>query len=650
MQLRVRRPHRSITQLPPNVDLPMFTLLVGPNGAGKSQLLDGIARGDIECIDDAGAPLKIDEIRSFNWQNFLPRNEKEIPADKLEQSRLQLWQSVSSIKNAITKELLLAKKQNPQATDLINDANVLPLYQLADIREDLSNKEDAEEVHDWLQKKITELTSKHLNSLSRRRTDLFKLLSEITKDLEVPIHLLTYDSFLDWLPVGWTPSDPFTASLTTAFAEYRGAELTNRKNRIRAGQDSNIAHLSPELFVEKYGPPPWEILNEILATSRLSFQVSEPSSGSQNEVKFELTHKLASVPLKITDLSSGEQILLGIARCLFYMNLGNVRLHPPKLLLLDEVDAPLHPAMTKQLIDVLSEVVVRQHGIQVILATHSPTTVALSPEESLFSMQPTSPRLSKTSKDIVLASLTSGLPMLSVKYENRRQVFVESEYDEKIYEPIFRKLRHLCNPEVSLHFIASGRGGAGNCDQVKNIVHSLQKTGNASVRGIVDWDKKYNGTEYVRPFGIDKRYAIENYLFDPLLVAVFLFRERWVNRRDVHLAENQNHADFPQLKQETLQAVADWFVAVVEKKCTDETIDQTLISCDYLNECSISLPNWYLLMKGHDLEEQIKEAFPELKRFKKEGDLKLSIVQKVIDDLPSLLSKDFVALFKELQR
>jgi len=52
-------------------------------------------------------------------------------------------------------------------------------------------------------------------------------------------------------------------------------------------------------------------------------------------------------------------------------------------LLLDEVDASLHPSMIKNLLDVIEKIFLK-NGCKVILATHSPTTVALAPEESIY--------------------------------------------------------------------------------------------------------------------------------------------------------------------------------------------------------------------------------------------------------------------------
>ena len=49
------------------------------------------------------------------------------------------------------------------------------------------------------------------------------------------------------------------------------------------------------------------------------------------------------------------------------------------------------------------------------------------------------------------------------------------------------------------------------------------------------------------------------------------------------------------------------------------------------------------------LESLLKQAFNPLRKFGKEPELKIEIVNKVIDDLPELIPSDFFELFKQLQ-
>ena len=58
-----------------------------------------------------------------------------------------------------------------------------------------------------------------------------------------------------------------------------------------------------------------------------------------------------------------------------------------------------------------------------------------------------------------------------------------------------------------------------------------------SVYGIVDWDLQYNGNDYVKVMGKNKRYTKENYIFDPILITAFLLREKLIKREDIGLSE-----------------------------------------------------------------------------------------------------------------
>lgn len=84
----------------------------------------------------------------------------------------------------------------------------------------------------------------------------------------------------------------------------------------------------------------------------------------------------------------------------------------PDILLLDEIDASLHPSMIKNMLSVIRDVFLI-NGIKVILVTHSPTTVALSDEASIFVMNKGGKnRIEKKNKKDALSILTEGFATL----------------------------------------------------------------------------------------------------------------------------------------------------------------------------------------------------------------------------------------------
>ena len=313
---------------------------------------------------------------------------------------------------------------------------------------------------------------------------------------------------------------------------------------------------------------------------------------------------------------------------------------------MDEPDASLHPSMSKQFLDVIERVFVKDKGVKVIVTTHSPSTVALCNETNLFVMNKLGQRVEKNTKDKALKILTAGVPSLSINYENRRQVFVESKYDVFFYDKVYDKLRGKLENDISLNFISSGVGGSGNCDQVKEIVDKLSGFGNSSVFGIIDWDNKNIASGFVKVLGEGKRYSIENYIFDPVIISALLLREKIVSREDLGLKNNENYSDFKNLSVSELQFIADFLTLKLasEIKPTDTTKDKS----KYLNGIELELPKWYLFHQGHKLEIYLKKVFPSLNKYR-DGALKSEIISKIMDDIPELIPYDIFDLLKNIQ-
>ncbi len=85
--------------------------------------------------------------------------------------------------------------------------------------------------------------------------------------------------------------------------------------------------------------------------------------------------------VKFSELSSWEKVLNLLTLALYNSQFD---IEFPKVLLMDEPDASLHPTMSKQFLEVIQKVFVEEKGVKVIITTHSPSTVALASEENLF--------------------------------------------------------------------------------------------------------------------------------------------------------------------------------------------------------------------------------------------------------------------------
>ena len=87
-------------------------------------------------------------------------------------------------------------------------------------------------------------------------------------------------------------------------------------------------------------------------------------------------------------LSSGEQAIVQFVIWSYGQDFRGNRLNT---MVLDEPDAHLHPSMCKMMVEIFSEMSAKKDvgggGIRIIITTHSPSTVAFTPEGSLFVMQ-----------------------------------------------------------------------------------------------------------------------------------------------------------------------------------------------------------------------------------------------------------------------
>ena len=649
MKLTLINAYKSISSFP-ETELPDFVIITGVNGAGKSHLLEAINSGCIQ-IDSISSTNQTRPIRLFNWTNLVPNDNGAFASYQITQEQQRIWKELSSqiqgYRNYITEILQQFKRFDLLRMDI---SKVITLSEDEFIRT-ANNPNESRQVFKIIQNTLSCKEPHLIPIVTPIDVNRLKLINQLQEKTGTSFIALEEREFYDSFPKSWPPIDMFQQSFARLFLEYQLNFRNNRLKELANSDGDTCSFLSSEEFIEQYGKPPWTIVNSILETANLDFRINQPANYYEDR-PYEpvLIDQIRGTHVKLGDLSSGERILMSFALCLYYAEDRHQLVDYPKVLLFDEIDAPLHPSMTQSLLHTIQEVLVNRHGIKVIMTTHSPSTVALAPEASVYAMYKTDiQRLQKTTKDKALAILTTGVPTLSIDYNNRRQVFVESQYDVQFYEIIYNKLKNdLIYPEISLNFISSGVSGQGNCDQVEEVVNKLYKGGNRTVYGIIDWDKKNNGNERVKVLGHGKRYSIENYILDPLLLGAFLIREKWIERDEIGLNSNETYVDIAKLDNDRLQVVANFIVSKV-KNFAPPTSEEKNISCEYVGGKVISLPSWFLQIQGHKLEEILKDIFPKLKGLQKTpSQLKLEILRKVVDDIPTLIPKDLISLFNEI--
>lgn len=576
------------------ITLPDFVVITGVNGSGKSHLLNGISTNNTIHISSNGAEL---------------------------------------IKKKIVNSASLAPSGNYQVTQqdiLSRSQNVLNIYQ--------NYKKEKERNPSYT---VEQAFSPHRN--------LFKTVTRLASTAGKHIEELESNDFYDSYPLadGLDEQDIFYQNFSFLFKHYHTKYLDNKFAQfMNASEGGAINFLTHEQFVAKYGEAPWNFVNKILQEANLGYHVISPEKNLNRDAPFEL--KLISdtngIQIMFDDLSSGEKVLMSLALSIYNSTLEDIDF--PQVLLMDEPDGPLHPSMAKQFLDVIQNVFVKEKGVKVIITTHSASTVALAPEEAIYIMNKTSPRLEKSTKDKALKVLTAGVPSLSINYENRKQVFVESKYDASIYDKTYTVIKQYLEPEISLSFISSGKKGVGSCSQVVDVVTQLHSFGNHDIFGIIDRDSNNKESEKVFILGTDQRYSIENYLFDPVVIAAFLLKEKMISKHQVGLSNEENYIDIRNFEGDRLQVVVDKFIPLLNDASLITTNTRT---CYYLNDKSVDIPTGFLETNGHELETKLKQVFPELNKYHQEGDLKLAIIDHVFEDMHAIIPKDFVLLFTKIQ-
>lgn len=444
MTLKFKKNYLSITEFE-EINLPNFTILTGLNGTGKSQLFSAIKSEDVE-VDS----IPKESIALFQSSIFRLENEQAVKLLDLQTEKANIF---SSMKQEI----------NNRATPYISNDNLLQISQIAENSE-YSFYELPQNLFTELHK--PELLNPYINYVSQvnyylndiqsggiNPTVVKPILKRISKQIKKPLEFLTKEEFVDLFNSISYKNDFLINSLTRIFSDYWERLDLNTYNSY---QNEKFGKAFPILneseFVRKYGEKPWEIINKIMSTfGSLQYHINNPEGIERG---FEYTVKLISndnpsLEIQFDSLSSGERVMMALVATLYKTRVDN---YFPSLLLLDEIDSSLHPSMTKGLLDVIEKELVQKKNLKVILITHSPSTVALSPEESVYLMNKLGPkRITKSSKKEALhilsegfASLTNAESNLQVSYNIKKTskyvLLTEGITDRIILEAAWKKL------------------------------------------------------------------------------------------------------------------------------------------------------------------------------------------------------------------
>ena len=431
MRIDLKQPYKSIAALT-TTELPDFAVLIGRNGAGKTQLLAALQQGhaavpgidlhDIELYDMASFKAPNAAVGNRNSNNFakatadrylLARSDDPAPVDSAAQvfgAFLAEAQNTTTVADA-----------DAFVDGLKTDIQRLPDFAVFPERHDRKSgykKALYEQVIAPIQPTKDKRSRRRQPNPVRHSFDNnhAALLGTAMKLANKLPHELTRD---DILRASNFEGGTLSNAVSQVFAAYKVDQFTWAHRRIE-----NEPVRFDELVVEyrtKY-PPPWNTLRDILAAMRdaagddglFDFDFSDPETyqlhmGNYEQFSFkaEMTNRTTGAKYELDSLSSGEIILMALCLSSFNQHLGRRR---PKLLLLDELDAVLHPSMVTALVTTLKSLFVA-HGTKVLMTSHSAMTVAALEEPDIFRVVRTDGdvNVSRTTKSEAIYELSQGL-------------------------------------------------------------------------------------------------------------------------------------------------------------------------------------------------------------------------------------------------
>jgi predicted ATPase len=640
-------------------ELSNLTIITGENGSGKSQLLDLI--GKKFKNDYSVGSIRIDifpNIEKVQVEGIIKIGTAQVSHDQ--------WKAI------VKKQLDYHKQLTTSGKELLKyiiDKNLRSKINSKNINQFLSNeseyllliKKNYSELFNTSLDQLSNLNINGQNSVLRRLyppgnenvhhfiTELCKLKNKTETELteadfySSPIQENLIDS-----------SDLFSSQVELIFYNYAKRRDINRKELFYKKEEGEYNNSIPDAdFITKFIPP-WDLINDIFTKHKINFYfkgIEKRDFTLEAPIDFKLYKKSTDTSIPFNDLSSGEKVIIGLIIKLFTTEYYGDCMTFPDLLILDEPDAHLHPEMSKLLLDVLKETFVKKFNINIILTTHSPSTIALSDENNIFQLSnENNSGLKKISKNQALKILTNFIPTLSIDYKNHRQIFVESPTDVNYFQNLQDKHLQFQSLPYKLYFI-SNSAGKSNCSQVYKIVKEIRDSGNQTSYGIVDWDLKNKPTDFVFVHGFGQRYSVENFILDPIYIISLLIEMKNAHNicEMIGVDDTYNQYLIGNESSEKLQEYSECFFKEFEKKFPVYKADAEKISVEYLNGRVINIPNWYLKMQGHEIVEKVKLIFPALNKYSNEGDLQNTLSFLMTKCYP-FVPKDTISTFENINK
>lgn len=434
MELKYQSDQKSVKKFD-DIQISDFSIFTGKNGSGKTHILHAIKNGNI-TVDN----IPKNKILSFNYLDF----EHDFQTRAVASQKNTAWTRLRSDNgNDLVYQLRNPENHIDGLRDTIQNIALAKEKAIFELKKEDLPETNAEDI---------------LRALKLYKDELESLLSNenfINEDLPQSVYdsvVLKSSYFLSS-----TPEEDFMSLFQKTAISGRKilSDLSNIFIEYHRNIDRNIlkeakggTYLDDAAFIKKFGVPPWELIREIFLDFNINFDINDPiedrtdSIDGSFQIKFKNLDKGILVPF--TDLSSGERILITLVNAIYTVRRRDGL---PELIMLDEIDGPLNPSIIKKFLTYIKDNFADK-GIKVIVATHSPSTVAFAPENSIYVINTNEeiPIKSKTNQEAV-AILSEGFTtiedLLKLTTITQTKIIVSEGYNYNYLE----KARTVFAPE-----------------------------------------------------------------------------------------------------------------------------------------------------------------------------------------------------------
>ncbi|WNL28567.1 ATP-binding protein [Arcobacter cryaerophilus gv. pseudocryaerophilus] len=532
-------PNSSITKKFDDIELNDFTVITGKNGVGKTHFLEAMVHNQ-NYINIEGNSNVI----YFNYNDFIidnTNNNKKILKKRNSNSN-QIAHDINEIRNKVNSKIFspfyrffddkTTLAQNFY-TYLTGKISYLYIPSWENCRDEILAISSDEDTLQRMYNKLKELIDVFLQTEDQK----FHNYINKAQSLNISFSGLTASHFEyqeSWLG----------QLLENEFKEYiKKYDKVKKDIEAKSSDESTIAEIKKKT-IDIVGIPPWNLLNDILKTydcngylidEELINKLESFINLQQHSLNIKLKNYKNNKEISLDRLSSGEKTLFALAVALYRQEKDK---NLPTVILLDEIDSSLHPSMCKQLLSVLENIFVKKYELKIIMVTHSPSTVALSPDNSIYIMENNDGKISlenKPKEEAIkflsdgFATYNDGLSFLDKLLNNKKISILTEGKNTKYIEQAIKLIEPSLLDSIEIVKGAEEKTGKSQLKTLFDFVSRIQH--NQIIFFVWDSDceeyKKLKQINKVIPFIFDKnnknniaKKGIEN-LFEEVLFKGF---------------------------------------------------------------------------------------------------------------------------------